>query len=266
MTKRRTWWAKLDRAAHHLAEFEAEFERCRVERNAYEIQTEVHAFTGGDMIQAQAFIADIYRDDIAAIVGDIVFNTRSALDHICVALSGIEEAMYPIFEQDISVPDPDPSGKDRSVQRRKRLRDNTKNMPAGAATFISDHQPYRLNPQFPFMHQLAVLNRLSNADKHRQLLVLSNWIYDVEVSCTFDGIEVPNAFVPPKRGLSGAVVGIFPIPPAGSVMRVDANGGTELALQDVGAPMRHFGLPDSLVNLVHYVRHEMIEPLDAFVL
>jgi hypothetical protein len=263
---RRTWWAKLERADRHLAEFKREFERLRDTRISYEVTTDIHHFQAGDMLEAHAVVPEVYRDDIAAIVGDVVFNTRSALDHLCVALSGNERSEYPIYEEDIWAPWDLPGVKDPNTQRRKDFNGYTRGMPAAAVEFIKTHQPFAFEGLLPArLRHLAILNRLSNADKHRRLVAFDDGICQVEVMCTFDGVKVPNAFVPGDMALSGAVIGVFPVPPPGVDVQIRATGGLHLTLMEPNPPQFRYETPDSLVNLVQYVRKTIVEPLDGFI-
>ena len=147
---RRTWWAKLERADRHVAEFEAEFKRLQHERRPYIVTTQPYEFRTGTMLEARAEPSEVYRDDVAAVVGDIVFNARSALDHICVALSGSDRARYPIFETDPWADSDDAEVKRLNARRRQDFERYTKGMPAKAIELIRETQPYVLvnSPRF----------------------------------------------------------------------------------------------------------------------
>lgn len=263
---RRTWWAKLERADRHVAEFEEEFERLQHERRPYVVTTQPYEFKTGTMLEARAEPPEVYRDDVAAVVGDIVFNARSALDHLCVALSGNDRSQYPIFETDPWGVSDDTQVERLNGRRRQDFNGYTKGMPERAIELIRESQPYALEgfPP-PWLHPLAILNRLSNADKHRRLVALVDGICSVEVQCTFDGVEVPNHFAPGPWAASGAVVGIFPLPETGVDVKVEASGGTHLTLREPQPPEIQYEVPDSLRNLVQYVRHAVVVHLDALV-
>ena len=263
---RRTWWAKLERADRHVAEFEAEFKRLQHERIPYLVTAQPYEFRTGTMLEARAEPPEVYRDDVAAVVGDIVFNARSALDHLCVALSGNDRSQYPIFEADPWAVSEDPEVERINARRRQDFKGYTKGMPVGAVELIRASQPYVLEgfPP-PWLHPLAILKRLSNADKHRRLVALIDGICNVEVRCTFDGVEVPNHFAPASWAVSGAVVGIFPLPDTGVHADVHASGGTHLTLREPQPPEIQYEVPASLRNLVHYVRRAVVEHLDPLV-
>lgn len=263
---RRTWWAKLERADRHVAEFEAEFKRLQHERIPYLVTAQPYEFRTGTMLEARAEPPEVYRDDVAAVVGDIVFNARSALDHLCVALSGNDRSQYPIFETDPWAVSEDPEVERINARRRQDFKGYTKGMPVGAVELIRASQPYVLEgfPP-PWLHPLAILKRLSNADKHRRLVALIDGICNVEVRCTFDGVEVPNHFAPASWAVSGGVVGIFPLPDTGVDADVHASGGTHLTLREPQPPEIQYEVPASLRNLVHYLRRAVVEHLDPLV-
>jgi hypothetical protein len=265
--KRRTWWAKLQRADRHVAEFTAEFHRLENERNPYIVTTRPYEFSAGTMLEARAEPVEVYRDGVAAIVGDIIFNTRSALDHICVALSGNERSQYPIFESDPWAEAEDKGTASANRRRREDFSAYTKGMPASAIELIRASQPYNNAVGFPppWLDHLAILNRLSNADKHRRLMALVDGICNVEITCMLDGVEVLNHFTPARWATSGAVVGIFPLPKEGDVYDIHATGGVYLTLQEPQPPKIRYEIPDSVRNIVGYVRHSIVTPLDALV-
>ena len=93
-----------------MAEFEAEFERLQHERHPYVITTQPYEFKAGTMLEARAELPEVYRDDVAAVVGDIVFNARSALDNL--------PLRCPVGERPIPIPGP----RDGPVGRLRRPR------------------------------------------------------------------------------------------------------------------------------------------------
>jgi hypothetical protein len=264
---RRTWWVKIKRAKVHAAELQAEFMRLMENEQPFVVSTRVDTTQNGQhWLMATAEAGPFPGDDIAAVVGDVISNTRAALDHVCVALSGNDNAAYPILTSDIWQFDPHPqTGKDRNAGRRHDFSSKTRGLPGPALALVKGAQPYIRSPQFPELHHLAVLNRLSNADKHRTLAVMIGGISARHVTCTFDGIEIPNHTVPPAHALSGAIVGVYPAPPPGTNTHVEASGGIEIALEDVGPRKWQWVLPGSIDNLVLFIEGEVLPPLDALV-
>lgn len=117
------------------------------------------------------FVLDITKapdPQIAIVLGDFLFNVRSALDHIAVAIAP------PDRQRSVSFPilaEPLDDEKEREFRRR------TKDMPGAAIAIIEEQQPYNMrlrNPQSKSysMDPLEALSVLQNADKHRSLAVL----------------------------------------------------------------------------------------------
>lgn len=265
---RRTWWVKLRRAEKHLAEFNAEFERLRDTEQPYDVTTEVRAFSGVERLvvlgHLRPFSGD---DDLAVVVGDIVANARDALDHIYVALTGRDDAHFPIFKSDIFQPDLDPkNGKDRNKPARDRLNADGQRMPPGALAIITSVQPYQAEPAFRELQTLATLQRLSNADKHRTLHVISQMMYDARTVLTVPPNE-PLVYWDRRRSvLDGGHVGVFPVPPAGAEYTVQSGGGIEILLQEADGRRWQWELPESLNNMVHNIKRSVITPLDALII
>lgn len=105
--------------------------------------------------------------DLPFIAGDIIYNMRSALDHLayslCVAHVGAEKikegvSMFPIHAAIGSY-------MDAGVRACRQMSDEAKGL-------IQQMQPYHgPKPHDRQRHPLAVLNALSNIDKHRHLIL-----------------------------------------------------------------------------------------------
>ena len=267
MAIRRTWWVKLRRAEKHLAEFETEFDRLRSTEQPYDVTTEIESAENGDWLIVRGNLRPFGGgDDMAAVVGDIVTNTRDALDHIHTALTGRDDTHFPIVTDDIWKPDPDPrTRKDRNKSKRDSFKKNTKGMTLGALALVSRLQPCKRDPDHPELDQLALLQRLSDADKHRTLRIASKWMCNPRTTLTIpphDPLTYENRGM---RGRDGAVIATFPgRPPAD--FQVEASGGIEVALQEADGRQWQWELPDTLVLLVANIKRSVVTPLDAFIM
>jgi hypothetical protein len=119
---------------------------------------------------------------LAVIMGDVLFNFRSALDHLAVALAPRKRRYAASFP--IELVDPwEEAGTDVDSsdvpERRRRFESTVSGMPREAVAVIKSLQPYNLPPDEAHHHFLYVLSSLENADKHRQLILLSNGVRDV---------------------------------------------------------------------------------------
>jgi hypothetical protein len=128
---------------------------------------------------------------LAVIAGDVLFNLRSALDHIAVAMVPSKlrrEASFPIEVKPIW----ERKGRRFVVREpdcRRRFRAATRGMPRGAVDLIERIQPYHGRNEGPEQEALYQLSRLNNADKHRQLVAFAggvqNMICDVNAAGHF---------------------------------------------------------------------------------
>ena len=127
----------------------------------------------------------------AVIAGDALFDLRSALDHIAVALVPSRrrsKASFPIESEPIWKRE-HRRYVVRDSDRRRRFREAVNGMPDSAIAIIERLQPYHGVGQGVEQEALYQLSRLNNADKHRQLVVFSagllNTITDIHVAGTF---------------------------------------------------------------------------------
>jgi len=266
VSTRRTWWVKLRRAEKHLAEFKGEFDRLRDTDHPYDVVPGVQTDEHGSFLIVRGHLLPFAGDDeLAAVVGDVVANTRDSLDHIETALTGSDEAHFPILRDDIWKRDIDPSTRrDRNKSRRDRFKKDTHGMPGGAFTLIKGLQPYVRHPQFPETDPLAVLRRFSNADKHRTLHVVSGMLYHPTTTITINGYE-PFSVPSERTGMDGAVIATVPWWSTDVDFEVEASGGIEVTLKEAGGPPgQYWVLPDILSTTIRYVRN-IVKSLDKFV-
>jgi hypothetical protein len=130
---------------------------------------------------------------LAVVLGDFLFNVRSALDHIAVSLVPAKyqrSASFPIFTVDPEQTHPNDINRDE--ERRLSWQKATAGMPSDALDIIRAKQPYNVEvPEFyrsldvelaPSDHVLEVLREFQNADKHRQLITMVNGLDPQSVS------------------------------------------------------------------------------------
>lgn len=160
-------FAKIDRAEEHLKSLQIEIPLAVRERPPHSLRGEIDPRTGWCSVRVRREKPKEPR--LAAIVGDYVHNLRSALDYIVTALVDATPGLtlstshqFPIYDDPVAYRD--------SIWRmgervgRGRLRGILHGL-----TLIEPLQPYHTQPDAD-ADPLAQLNRLSNADKHRQIL------------------------------------------------------------------------------------------------
>ncbi|HXP18875.1 MAG TPA: hypothetical protein VN840_04420 [Streptosporangiaceae bacterium] len=206
-------------------------------------------------------------DDIAAIAGDFVANVRSALDHICVALTGRDDAQFPVFEQDIWQPDIDPrTGSDRNKTRRDSFKKWTRGMPPAALARINAVQPHAASPQSPELNPLALLTRISNADKHRTLMVISGNMFHPTVTVRIPGVTEPVVISERREKGDGAALASIPVSWQSDITPdVQAGGGIKIALKEAPSLTGAWEMPGVLESVISYARFSVIDFLEQYV-
>jgi hypothetical protein len=145
---------------------------------------------------------------LTILAGEILFNARSALDHLVGALILPEKrtrwivhhAQFPIFTNDIDAADP-ATGKYLNGPDRGRWEAMTKGLAPDAIDAIKFFQPYHFaRDGIDSAHSsMTILNDLQNADKHRQLVIGAQGVADPRSgSPTRTTAELRNR--PPTRG------------------------------------------------------------------
>ncbi len=202
-------WRKIARANVHLQTFGVE-ERAFLDRKPYRLRVDIDTQSSGDMVNEILVVetTDSVPADLSVLIGDVLYNLRSALDHLAwqlvLANQGTpnDKTAFPIFN-------------DRTVIRNGKAVERWLNIAGGvhrdALALIEESQPY-LRTDGPTMHPLWILNELVNIDKHRLLLVLAT-VYE-SIDMTSRGARGPISIrVPVRRALEpGAYVGTLAIP------------------------------------------------------
>jgi hypothetical protein len=129
---------------------------------------------------------DFTPDEMVPVVaGDFLFDLRSAIDHIAVALAPEDrkhKAAFPIFTSDPLATDP--AGNDLKPKAARAWRRMTQGMAldvVAALTWLQPHASALRHSGKPADHYLAILQALQNADKHRELVVLTTGVAKSEV-------------------------------------------------------------------------------------
>jgi len=152
--------AKLERAKTHLAELESTIESLSSIASAGIVHnpaedSRVHSYQAGGLPEIPT--------SLGVIVGEVLFNLRSCLDHVAWQLvlnnggKPGERMSFPILGP------PRKTGAD-PARTIRQLRVST-----AAAEVIDSLQPYQREDFVN--HHLWILNKLCNVDKHRMLLV-----------------------------------------------------------------------------------------------
>jgi hypothetical protein len=161
--------AKIARAKHHLEDIRRLIEEA-LDPNGHEIRREPGERPGAYVYRVEGL--GRLDQQISVMMGDYLFNLRSALDHLAwqlVLLDGgtpTEQTKFPILES----PRRDATGSTLTVQLDPTVRSHA------ILEALEAAQPYsRMDgaPQDARSMPLWAINKLNNIDKHRLLLVLA---------------------------------------------------------------------------------------------
>lgn len=201
---------------------------------------------------------------LSIILGDVLYNLRSALDHLAVALvapSRRRNASFPIFVNDLWVTDPATGGfVNADDHARKAFDTATKTMSDDALEVVRSLQPFRTHPLAPDTSPLAVLNRLSSADKHSRLVPISFGIADIEFSVVTDGVQSATGRIDGFFEYGTEVSCELPASRAGAHMEMTLRGAAQVAFE-VGDPDHHLRAPEGVSNLIETIKDTVVDRL-----
>jgi hypothetical protein len=155
--------AKIQRAKEHRDALKGEVDPVlNGERHQIQLSAKLDPETGYDVFRVRV-MPDAWRLRVAVVLGDIVHSLRSALDQLAwqLVLSHSGRPRKPTHKTSIEFP---------IKYRRKALASTytfSKIAPSDR-TMLNNAQPYK-GPGNPKLHGLAIIQQLSNRDKHRVL-------------------------------------------------------------------------------------------------
>jgi len=163
--------AKLTRAKKHIDDLETE-----VKRYAAGDPYRVADFRKGKKKAWRLeFTADPANTDIPIIAADVIYNLRSALDHLMscvVANKDRTSAIFPIYFQGVGEAIVPGENQERT-KFRLRWASDVKTLPHDAITILKRLQPPDDAPGGDETNLLRLINRLSNRDRHEKLPVIA---------------------------------------------------------------------------------------------
>jgi hypothetical protein len=246
-----SWWLKFNRAIEHQAAVEQIITRITTEAdNSIRIEKEL---VDGEWAYRLRY--DVGSDEtLPVIIGDFLFNLRSALDHIVAAnmAKPSSKSQFPIFHEDFLATTP--AEPPRFKNYRKTWKDLESQLPRAVFVSVELAQPFvvcRITGTDPAEAALSILNELQNRDKHSSLGVVSTGVtnsvgYIIEKSGQRIPIRYPTltstAMVPNRTQIFG------------STEELDVRFTGNVALAVVAGPnARHRPLPMSFADLTREV-------------
>src|SRR5216683_5690083 len=158
--------AKLARARDQIEALQQEVLRAQ-SGNAYSAVPEINPQSGDKVWRLKVHRAEVMR--LAVLIGEPLYNLRSALDHLVYQLSlaqcdDPERTGFPIFSHKTGIRKPGKSGQSENCFER-RGRNRIQYLSDEAKEIIEAVQPYnRCNPVGAY---LWLTHELNNLDKHR---------------------------------------------------------------------------------------------------
>jgi hypothetical protein len=249
---------KLDRARAHLSELEDEL-RKYTESTPYLVR---ESNESGHVVRRIVFTS---QPDLRAgpIAGDVVYNVRSALDHLAAELnppSVRRDVMFPIFWEGVWAD----SGADESAQLardRSRWATSTRHMqPEAVEILMALQPPMESDTPGDSVNNLVALNRLSNQDRHSRLPLVSVGLRIAR--CTYrDVVGGDQRTLIDTRDFVLDDGGKLNVPE--HALDVGVEGVPEVSIR-VGEPSLDVAVPGFFDRLLHYVSTGIIDPLTPF--
>lgn len=261
-----SWWLKLDRAEHHLKEVDFYVAQYS-DSHPYEAIPTHRRTKGKQHIEWLLRFTDQPDERLGVVVGDVVHNLRSALDHLFVAVlpkkfRSKPWAAFPFF----GARPFDDNGHPLHNEEGERWAKLVKHIPAVVKTQIEMLQPFQVPSDEAVirfceengikprdLHSLGLLNRLDNADKHRALITFGKGLADGHVTIWSSSSAEPIEYDLPGVVPDGAVVAHGEVTDSEVEVEVKLRGTARVAIV-IGGGTGGVDIPPTLNRLVAHVR------------
>jgi len=263
-TDRRSWHLKVERAERQLEEVKSAMADY-ASRHPFRA---VRARQPKDQRHIWLYRLEMTEEPdpmIPVIIGECLYDLRSALDHLAVAIapgSNRRSAAFPIEGTD-------PWEKDAAGAfvhdegRRRSFTAKIKGMPDEVVKMIKEAQPYQR--EHPELETLGLLSSLQNADKHRQLVAIGSGILDARSVVTAPvGVVQQRTTGFRRNGEEVAKFGFAGPPPDEREVTVELKGTATIALK-AGGIEEYFRMPQSLEILIAWMWDSTIPAFTPFV-
>jgi hypothetical protein len=246
--------AKINRAEEHLGAFKEEalaFLQSVVHKTVMKANTD------------EAWLVYWIEDPIppirlSAVIGDCVYNMRSALDNLICGLArtvrpdcACVDLKFPIFSE--------------AAHWEKNFKTTLRGVPEDAQTIIKGLQPCFQSIADRASDPLFVLNKLSNMDKHRAILITT--VYDTNLRFVIHSNDSSVHHVAVQGSIHGGSPTIIPLPihPSKLVPKVPVQtlGSGLIALREAG-PWAERPVHEVLNTSLGYLKDIVIPKLKPF--
>jgi hypothetical protein len=173
MAEKPSFVRKIDWAEHHLVKLERHVDAFR-ESHPYTVTRRIEGKDQKTVWRLE--FNDVLSEEVPLILGDVLYNMRTSLEHLAAALvrpSHRSHMMFPIFTEPIwEIPWVEGENEERT-KRRNQWGTITRFMRPEAVAILKAAQPVEPAPDPRAKHALIILNILSNKDRHRDLSVVA---------------------------------------------------------------------------------------------
>ncbi len=262
---RPSYWLKIDRATEHLEEIKVLIAPYAVSR-PYEVR---HSIEGKNKDHIYSIFPIEEADPwIAIVLGDFLFDLRSALDHLRAALVPRKRrysGAFPIFTENIWDRDAHTGEhSERTADSRQFWESSVSGMDERAVEYIDLLQPFRLPKDSIGERGLALLNRWNNADKHRALVPVIGFLELVECVIHYPSgpqVLAPSGMPEGAVGHPGAVVARLK-----SEVKVEARGPLVITIGGTSdAAPAGYRLPITCDEMLNHIAKNVVPLLEQFV-
>lgn len=260
----RSYDLKLDRAEKHFLDLQYELRRYS-RSHPYEVRKRVE---NGRNVHRIHFTRQP-DEELALMVGDILYNLRSSLDHVAASLVPSRRrssSYFPIIWQGAWEPAVEGEDEER-LEARRRWASYTEGMSDEALAIIQRTQPPdpAVDEATRRMHALVMLHKLRNTDAHTKLVLIAEALRFVVGRFTKPGGQVQTFTSAPEEVGDGYNdrAEIEDVPDG--AVKVEITGATEVAIR-VGNDGLALPLAANLNLMIDNVRRLLNElrPLDRW--
>jgi hypothetical protein len=170
-----SYLAKVARAKKHLIELNEAVDGF-AEPHPYTVSERVEGKKKPRTVRRLSFTSDPANTDIPIIAADVIYNVRSALDHLMsdlVAQKDRNSAIFPIYFEGVWE-SAKPGENEQRTKERGRWASDTKTVRTDAVAVLKTLQPPDGGGHEMQSSILDIVNRLSNRDRHEKLPVVAS--------------------------------------------------------------------------------------------
>lgn len=254
---------KVGRAKQHLVELESAIADFAA-REPYEVRTTIQG-KKKRKTRTLEFTASPANTEIPIIAADVIYNLRSALDHLMASLVAPNRrthVMFPIFFQGVweSLP---PRENAKRREARERWASFVKTLPQEPIAILKRLQPPDRGGKPDEVNLLEVVNQLSNRDRHTKLPVVNVGLSEMVVGWPRSDRIFQTSTPPIEAGgyvSDGATLREIPY----SAVDVQVKGSLVVAIR-IAEKGRDIAIPRHLNDAARFIESAVIAKLASYV-